>query len=65
VMHEATVNRVTDEQLFYLRSRGLNEDQSLDLILSGFLDPIAKELPLDYAIELNRLIRLEMTGSLG
>ncbi len=65
VMHEATVNRVTDEQLFYLRSRGLNEDQSLDLILSGFLDPIAKELPLDYAIELNRLIRLEMTGSIG
>ncbi len=65
VMHEATVNRVTDEQLFYLRSRGLNEDQSLDLILSGFLDPIAKELPLDYAIELNRLIRLEMTGNIG
>jgi Fe-S cluster assembly protein SufB len=43
----------------------LNEDQSLDLILSGFLDPIAKELPLDYAIELNRMIRLEMEGSIG
>lgn len=65
VMHEATVNRVTDEQLFYLRSRGLTEDQSLDLIISGFLDPIAKELPLDYALELNRLIRMEMTGSVG
>jgi len=65
VMHEATVSRVTDEQLFYLRSRGLNEDQSLDLILSGFLDPIARELPLDYAIELNRMIRLEMEGSIG
>ncbi|MDZ4260381.1 MAG: Fe-S cluster assembly protein SufB [Candidatus Sungbacteria bacterium] len=65
VMHEATVNRVTDEQLFYLRSRGLSESQSMDLIISGFLDPIAKELPLDYAIELNRLIRMEMTGSVG
>jgi Fe-S cluster assembly protein SufB len=65
IMHEATVNRVTDEQLFYLRSRGLTEDQSLDLILSGFLDPISRELPLDYAIELNRFIRMEMTGSVG
>ena len=65
IMHEATVNRVTDEQLFYLRSRGLTEDQALDLILAGFLDPISRELPLDYAIELNRFIRLEMTGSVG
>ena len=65
IMHEATVNRITDEQLFYLRSRGLTEDQSLDLILSGFLDPISKELPLDYALELNRLIRMEMEGSIG
>jgi len=65
IAHEATVNRITDEQLFYLRSRGLTEDQSLDLILSGFLDPISKELPLDYALELNRLIRMEMTGSIG
>jgi len=65
IMHEATVNRVTDEQLFYLRSRGLDEEQALDLILAGFLDPISRELPLDYAIELNRFIRLEMTGSVG
>ena len=65
IMHEATVNRVTDEQLFYLRSRGLTEEQALDLILAGFLDPISRELPLDYAIELNRFIRLEMTGSVG
>lgn len=65
IMHEATVNRVTDEQLFYLRSRGLNQDQALDLILSGFLDPISRELPLDYALELNRLIRMEMQGSVG
>jgi len=56
---------VTDEHLFYLQSRGLTQDQSLDLILSGFLDPIARELPLDYAIELNRLIRIEMEGSVG
>lgn len=65
IMHEATVNRVTDEQLFYLRSRGLNEEQAFDLLLSGFLDPISRELPLDYAIELNRMIRLEMMGSVG
>lgn len=65
IMHEATVNRVTDEQLFYLRSRGLTEEQALDLILAGFLDPISRELPLDYAIELNRFIRMEMTGSVG
>lgn len=65
IMHEATVNRITDDQLFYLRSRGLTEEQSLDLILSGFLDPISRELPMDYAIELNRLIRMEMVGSLG
>lgn len=65
IMHEATVNRVTDDQLFYLRSRGLTEEQAFDLILSGFLDPISRELPLDYALELNRMIRLEMTGSVG
>ena len=65
IMHEATVNRVTDAQLFYLRSRGLTEEQAFDLILSGFLDPISRELPLDYALELNRMIRLEMIGSVG
>ncbi|OHA02435.1 MAG: Fe-S cluster assembly protein SufB [Candidatus Sungbacteria bacterium RIFCSPHIGHO2_02_FULL_52_23] len=65
LMHEATVNRVTDDQLFYLRSRGLSEEQALDLILAGFLDPISRELPLDYAIELNRFIRMEMAGSVG
>lgn len=65
LMHEATVNRITDEQLFYLRSRGLNQDQSLDLMLSGFLDPISRELPLDFAMELNQLIRLEISGSVG
>ncbi len=65
IMHEATVNRITDEQLFYLRSRGLSEEQALDLIVSGFMDPVSRELPLDYALELNKFIRLEMTGSVG
>ncbi len=65
LMHEATVNRITDEQLFYLRSRGFNQDQALDLMLSGFLDPISRELPLDFALELNQLIRLEIAGSIG
>lgn len=65
VMHEASVNRVTDEQLFYLKSRGLTGDQSLDLLISGFLDPVSRELPLDYALELNRFIRLEMQGAVG
>lgn len=65
LMHEATVNRITDEQLFYLRSRGFNQDQALDLMLSGFLDPISRELPLDFALELNQLIRMEIAGSVG
>lgn len=65
LMHEATVNRITDEQLFYLQSRGFNQDQALDLMLSGFLDPISRELPLDFALELNKLIRMEITGSVG
>lgn len=65
VMHEASVNRVTDEQLFYLKSRGFTADQSLDLLISGFLDPVSRELPLDYALELNRFIRLEMQGAVG
>ena len=65
IMHEATVNRVTDDQLFYLRSRGLTEEQAFDLLISGFLDSVSRELPLDYAIELNRMIRLEMTGGVG
>lgn len=65
IMHEATVNRVTDDQLFYLRSRGLSEDAALDLIISGFFDPVSRELPLDYALELNKFIKMEMTGSVG
>lgn len=65
IEHEATVSKVGEEQLFYLRSRGLTENEATSLIVSGFIEPIAKELPLEYAIELNRLIQLEMEGSVG
>ena len=63
--HEASVSKVGEEQLFYLQSRGLSEDEAMSVILSGFIEPIAKELPLEYAVELNRLIQLEMAGSVG
>jgi Fe-S cluster assembly protein SufB len=63
--HEATVTKVGEEQLFYLQSRGLSEAEATSLIVRGFIEPIAKELPLEYAVELNRLIQLEMEGSVG
>jgi Fe-S cluster assembly protein SufB len=63
--HEATVSKVGDEQLFYLRSRGLSEEQATAMIVSGFIEPIVRELPMEYAVELNRLIALEMEGSVG
>ena len=63
--HEATVSKVAEEQIFYLMSRGLTEDESMSMIVNGFIEPIAKELPLEYAVELNRLIQLEMEGSVG
>jgi len=65
VAHEATVSKVGDEQIFYLQSRGLSEQEAMSMIVTGFIEPIAKELPLEYAIELNRLIQLEMEGSVG
>jgi len=65
VGHEATVSKVADEQLFYLQSRGISESDAMSMIVSGFIEPIAKELPLEYAVELNRLIQLEMEGSVG
>ena len=65
VGHEATVSKINDEQLLYLQSRGLSKDQAAGLIVRGFIEPIAKELPLEYAVELNRLIELEMEGSVG
>jgi Fe-S cluster assembly protein SufB len=63
--HEATVSKVNDEQIFYLKSRGLSETEAMSMIVNGFIEPIAKELPLEYAVELNRLIQLEMEGSVG
>ncbi|QGU07462.1 FeS cluster assembly protein SufB [Corynebacterium occultum] len=63
--HEATVSRVSEEQLFYLMSRGLAEEEAMAMIVRGFVEPIAKELPMEYALELNRLIELQMEGSVG
>jgi Fe-S cluster assembly protein SufB len=63
--HEATVSKIGDEQLFYLMSRGLSEEEASAMIVSGFVEPITKELPLEYAVELNRLIQLQMEGSVG
>ncbi len=63
--HEATVSKVGDEQLFYLTSRGLSQEEAMAMVVRGFIEPIAKQLPLEYAIELNRLVELEMEGSVG
>lgn len=63
--HEATVGKVSAEQLFYLTSRGLSEEQAMQMIVSGFIEPVVKQLPLEYAVELNKLIQLEMEGSVG
>ena len=63
--HKATVSKVGDDQLFYLISRGLDETKAYSLIVNGFIEPITKELPMEYAVELNRLIQLEMSGSVG
>lgn len=65
ISHEASVGRVGEEQLFYLMSRGLSEQEAVSMIVSGFIEPIAKELPMEFAVELNRLIELEMEGSVG
>lgn len=65
VSHEGTVGKLNDDAIFYLMSRGVEEDDAAEMIIRGFIEPIAKELPLEYAVELNRLIQLEMEGSLG
>ncbi len=65
VAHEARIGKIGDEQLFYLMSRGLTEEQAMRLIVAGFIEPIAKALPLEYAIELNKLIEMEMEGAVG
>lgn len=63
--HEATVSKISEEQLFYLMSRGLTESESTAMIVRGFIEPLVKELPMEYAVEMNRLIQLEMEGSVG
>ncbi|MDM8519485.1 Fe-S cluster assembly protein SufB [Anaerolineales bacterium HSG6] len=63
--HEASVSKVSEEQLFYLMSRGIPEEQAANMIVSGFIEPIVKELPMEYALEMNRLIEMEMEGSVG
>jgi Fe-S cluster assembly protein SufB len=65
VAHEAVVGKISDEQMFYLQSRGLSEEEAAAMIVNGFIEPVTKELPMEYAIELNRLIQLEMVGSIG
>lgn len=63
--HEATVSKVGEDQLFYLMSRGLSEDEAMAMVVRGFVEPIARELPMEYALELNRLIELQMEGAVG
>jgi Fe-S cluster assembly protein SufB len=65
VGHEATVSKVSENQLFYLMSRGISEDEAMAMVVRGFVEPIAKELPMEYALELNKLIQLQMEGSVG
>lgn len=65
IAHEATVGRIGDDQLFYLQSRGLSVSQATQMIVAGFIEPVTKQLPLEYAVELNRLVELEMEGSVG
>ena len=65
IEHEATVSKVSDEQLFYLMSRGLTEQEATEMIVMGFIEPFSRELPMEYAVELNQLIKLEMTGAIG
>ena len=63
--HEATVSKVSEDQLFYLMQRGMTEEEAMAMIVRGFVEPIAKELPMEYALELNRLIEIQMEGAVG
>lgn len=65
IQHEATVSKVSEEQLFYLMSRGLTEEEATEMIVMGFIEPFSRELPMEYAVELNQLIKIEMEGSIG
>jgi len=63
--HEAKIGRISDESIFYLMSRGISEEEAKGMIVRGFVEPISKELPLEYAVELNNLIQLELEGTIG
>jgi Fe-S cluster assembly protein SufB len=63
--HEASVSKVGEDQLFYLMSRGLSQEQAASMVVGGFIEPLVKELPMEYAVELNRLVQLQMEGSIG
>ena len=63
--HEATIGRIGDDKVFYLMSRGVSEEEARTMIVNGFADPVSKELPLEYAVEMNNLIKLEMEGAIG
>lgn len=65
VGHEASVTKIGEEQLFYLKSRGLSEEEAITMVVSGFIEPLVRELPMEYAVEMNRLIQLQMEGSIG
>ena len=64
VGHEAKIGRISNDAIFYLMSRGISEEEARSMIVSGFANPVSKELPLEYAVEMNNLIRLEMKGSM-
>ena len=63
--HEAKIGRISDEAIFYLMSRGIDEDEARAMIVRGFVEPIAKELPLEYAVEMNNLVNIELEGTMG
>ena len=63
--HEATIGRIGDDKVFYLMSRGIPEEEARTMIVNGFANPVSKELPLEYAVEMNNLIKLEMEGAIG
>ena len=65
VGHEASVSKIGEEQLFYLQAHGIPEEEASKMIVNGFIEPITKELPMEYAVEMNRLIELQMEGSIG
>jgi Fe-S cluster assembly protein SufB len=65
ISHEASVTKISEDQLFYLMSRGFSEQEAATMLVNGFIEPIVKSLPLEYALELNKLIELEMEGAVG